>query len=151
MLKRLMVAMAMTGLVSACDTLNDWFGRSPPPGAATPAPVPAQVSFMMFFDWGSAKMSDQGKATAKQAGAAFKSTGGTKATVTGYTDTTGSNAYNNQLALRRANAVKDALVAEGIPAAAITTTSSGEAGLLVPTGAQVNEARNRRVEVVISK
>lgn len=152
MLKRIAVVMAMMGLLTGCETLDNWFGRSPAPGtAAMPAPAPAPVEYMMFFDWASAKMSDQSKNTAKQAGAAYKSVGGTKVAVTGYTDTTGNMAANQQLALRRGDAVKQALVAEGIPAAAITVTSSGEAGPLVPTGPQTNEARNRRVVVVITK
>jgi outer membrane protein OmpA-like peptidoglycan-associated protein len=53
------------------------------------------------------------------------------------------------LSLRRANAVKDALVREGVPAAAITATGVGKAGLLVPTPDGVREPQNRRVEIVI--
>jgi hypothetical protein len=53
------------------------------------------------------------------------------------------------LSLRRANVVKDALVKEGVPAAAITTVGRGEAGLLVQTGDGVREPQNRRVEVTI--
>jgi outer membrane protein OmpA-like peptidoglycan-associated protein len=49
----------------------------------------------------------------------------------GHTDTSGSEVYNMALSLRRANAVKDALVKVGVPAAAITTVGRGEAGLLV--------------------
>ncbi len=46
------------------------------------------------------------------------------------------------LSLRRANAVKDALVKLGVPAA-------GEAGLLVQTGDGVREPQNRRVEIAL--
>ena len=53
------------------------------------------------------------------------------------------------LSLRRANAVKDALVKLGVPAAAITTVGRGEAGLLVQTGDGVREPQNRRVEITI--
>src|SRR4030095_3750919 len=58
-------------------------------------------------------------------------------------------AYNMALSLRRANAVKDALVKLGVPAAAITTVGRGEAGLLVQTGDGVREPQNRRVEITI--
>ncbi len=53
------------------------------------------------------------------------------------------------LSLRRANAVKDALVREGVPATAIAVVGRGEQGLLVQTGPNVREPQNRRVEIVI--
>ncbi len=71
----------------------------------------------------------------------------TRVTATGHTDTTGTEAYNMALSLRRANTVKDALVKLGVPAAAITTVGRGEAGLLVQTGDGVREPQNRRVEI----
>ncbi|MDP1748828.1 MAG: OmpA family protein, partial [Reyranella sp.] len=68
---------------------------------------------------------------------------------TGHTDTSGPEAYNMALSLRRANTVKDALVREGVPATAITVIGRGEAGLLVKTADGVREPQNRRVEIVI--
>ncbi len=46
------------------------------------------------------------------------------------------------LSLRRANAVKDALVREGVPATAIAVIGRGEQGLLVQTGDGVREPQN---------
>jgi outer membrane protein OmpA-like peptidoglycan-associated protein len=53
------------------------------------------------------------------------------------------------LSLRRANAVKDALVRNGVPATAIAVVGRGEQGLLVPTADGVREPQNRRVEIVM--
>ena len=79
----------------------------------------------------------------------FKSKGNARITATGHTDTSGPESYNMALSLRRANAVKDALVREGVPAQAISVIGRGEQGLLVQTGDGVREPQNRRVEIVV--
>ena len=122
--------------------------RAPPP-PPPPPPVVAPPSFMVFFDWDRSNLSQQALATIKQAADAFKTKGNARITATGHTDTSGPEAYNMALSLRRANAVKDALVREGVPAQAITVIGRGEQGLLVQTGDGVREPQNRRVEIVI--
>ena len=120
--------------------------EAPPP---PPPPAVAPPSFMVFFDWDRSNLSQQALNTIKQAAAAFKSKGNARITATGHTDTSGPEAYNMALSLRRANAVKDALVREGVPAQAITVIGRGEQGLLVQTADGVREPQNRRVEIVI--
>ena len=78
---------------------------------------------------------------------AFKSSR-TDRTATGHTDTSGPESYNMALSLRRANAVKDALVRDGVPAQAIVVIGKGESQPLTPTGDGVREPQNRRVEIV---
>src|SRR5262245_3765007 len=124
------------------------FGSAPPP-PPPPPPAVAPPSFMVFFDWDKSNLSQQALNTIRQAAAAFKSKGNARITATGHTDTSGPEAYNMALSLRRANAVKDALVREGVPAQAITVIGMGEKGLLVQTGDGVREPQNRRVEIVI--
>jgi len=124
------------------------FGSAPPP-PPPPPPAVAPPSFMVFFDWDRSNLSQQALATIKQAADAFKQKGNARITATGHTDTSGPEAYNMALSLRRANAVKDALVREGVPAQAITVIGRGEQGLLVQTGDGVREPQNRRVEVAI--
>ncbi len=69
--------------------------------------------------------------------------------VSGYTDTSGTAAYNQGLSERRAQAVAGQLVTDGVPAAAIGIHAYGETHLLVPTGPGVREPQNRRVEIVL--
>jgi opacity protein-like surface antigen len=124
------------------------FGSAPPP-PPPPPPAVAPPSFMVFFDWDRSNLSQQALATIQQAANAFKAKGNARITATGHTDTSGPESYNMALSLRRANAVKDALVRDGVPAQAITVIGMGEKGLLVPTGDGVREPQNRRVEIVI--
>ncbi|MDP1966213.1 MAG: OmpA family protein [Reyranella sp.] len=142
MLKSLFAAIAAALLLGACD-------QPPPPAAAPPPPPPAPPSYMVFFDWDRSNLSAQALNTIQQAATAYKTRGGARITATGHTDTSGPEAYNMALSLRRANSVKDALVKEGVPATAITTVGRGEAGLLVQTGDGVREPQNRRVEIVV--
>ena len=143
MLRRLLVIMAAAFMLGACD--------EPKPAASPPPPPPpAPQTFMVFFDWDSTKLSDASMNVISQAADSFKAKGGARITATGHTDTSGSEAYNMALSLRRANAVKDALVRTGVPATAISVVGRGEQGLLVPTGDGVREPQNRRVEIAIA-
>ena len=59
---------------------------------------------------------DRVRMAIRQAAAAYKTKGNARITATGHTDTSGSEAYNMALSLRRANAVKSELVRQGVPA-----------------------------------
>ena len=104
---------------------------------------------MVFFDWDRSNLSPQAMSTLQQAAAAFKARGNVQVTATGHTDTSGPEGYNMALSLRRANAVKDGLVQQGVPPASIGTAGRGESNLLVQTGDGVREPQNRRVENVV--
>jgi hypothetical protein len=143
MLKSLASLSCMALLLAACG--------SQPPVQAISAPTPTTVqtpSFMVFFDWDRSDLSAQAMGTIQQAAAAYKSNSGARVTAVGHTDTSGPNNYNMALSLRRANAVKGALVQAGVPAGAIDTVGKGEEGLLVPTADGVREPQNRRVEII---
>ena len=69
--------------------------------------------------------------------------------VTGHTDTMGNPEDNDRLSLERARAVAELFAARGIPRDTITIAGRGSRELLVPTGDQVPEQRNRRVEITV--
>ena len=142
MLKKLMVVAAATFLLGAC-------AAEPPPPPPPPPPAPQAQTFMVFFDWDRSNLTSQAVDTVRQAAAAYKTRGSANITAVGHTDTSGSPQYNMALSLRRANAVKDQLVREGVPATAIQVTGRGEEGLLVQTGDNVREPQNRRVEISV--
>jgi len=68
---------------------------------------------------------------------------------TGHTDTVGTASYNLSLSRHRAAAVHAELVRDGVPGTLISTSGVGENDLAVQTGANVNEPRNRRVEIAV--
>lgn len=72
--------------------------------------------------------------------------------VYGFTDTTGSDALNQNLSEQRARAVADYLAARGVARSRIATQGYGERYeyLRVKTGDNINEPLNRRVEIKIT-
>jgi outer membrane protein OmpA-like peptidoglycan-associated protein len=69
--------------------------------------------------------------------------------VIGFTDTLGDLTYNQALSLRRAAAIRDTLVRDGLDRQAISIAGRGKHDLLVPTADQTPEPRNRRVEITV--
>ena len=69
--------------------------------------------------------------------------------VNGHTDDVGSDAYNQQLSQRRAQAVRDYLVKAGLPEDILSVEGHGKALPLVPGSSDKARAQNRRVELGI--
>lgn len=69
--------------------------------------------------------------------------------VVGHTDTTGDKSYNQQLSLRRAQAIRERLVRDGIERAAVAVAGRGQLDPAVKTGDQVAQPLNRRVEITV--
>jgi outer membrane protein OmpA-like peptidoglycan-associated protein len=114
-----------------------------------PAMVITAPSFMVFFEWDKSDLNAASLDTIQKAAAAYRAKGGAQIKATGHTDTSGPDTYNMALSLRRANAVKDALVRDGVPERDISVVGLGESQPMVRTADGVREAQNRRVEIVI--
>lgn len=116
---------------------------APPPVAAPPAPK----QFIVFFAYNKSNLTREGQDIVREAASTAMQQGYVTIVVTGHTDTSGSAAYNQALSERRADSVKKALVAQGIPAAGIETTGKGETILAIQTQDMEKEPRNRRAEI----
>lgn len=128
------------------------FGQTPPPPPPAPAAVPAQAptrSYLVFFDWDKATLTDRARQIIREAADNSTRVQYTRIEVNGYTDTSGTPKYNQGLSVRRAQAVAAELVKDGVPRNAINIQGFGETHLLVPTGPGVREPQNRRVEIII--
>ena len=117
--------------------------------APAPAPAVAPAVYLVLFDFDKSNINDAAQAVINQVIADFNANKSTAISVTGHTDRAGSAAYNEKLSERRADAVREALIAGGIPAEAITTAWKGESENAVPTEDGVREQANRRAEIII--
>ncbi|MCA3413548.1 MAG: OmpA family protein [Roseomonas sp.] len=118
------------------------------PAVAAAAPVAAARTFLVFFDWSKADLTDRARQIIGEA-ASSRGAGVTRIEVNGFTDRSGPADYNMQLSIRRANAVAAELVRRGVPRNEIVTRGFGEENNLVPTADGVREPQNRRVEIIL--
>ena len=73
----------------------------------------------------------------------------TRIQIAGYTDSTGSEQYNQQLSERRANAVKNILLGHGVAPGRLTTVGFGEASPVATNATAAGRQANRRVVITI--
>jgi OOP family OmpA-OmpF porin len=107
--------------------------------------------YIVYFDWDRADIRPDAAAVIADVVADAATLGAPPISVTGHTDLSGSVDYNMGLSLRRADAVRDALIAGGVSPDQITTAGRGEAEPAVPTADGVREQANRRAEIIIQQ
>jgi len=119
---------------------------------APPAPVAAAPSvpksYLVFFDFNKSDLTADATTIVDQAAKNAGPAKVTQLTVTGHTDTVGSDAYNMRLSRRRAESVAAELEKDGIASSEIEIVAKGKRDLLVPTKDGVKEPQNRRVQIV---
>lgn len=129
---------------------------SRPAAPRTPAPAPTAIEvgsldLYLPFDSGSDRLTPAARNTLEKLGRVMTSPelAGSRFRIIGHTDTVGSRALNEQLSARRAATVAEFLAtAYRVDHARLVTVGMGSAQPLVPTGDNVPEPRNRRVQVV---
>ena len=136
----------MLGLRYAFNTVPP--APPPVPVAARP-PAEAARTYLVFFDWDRADLTDRARQIINEAAQATTRVAVTRIEVAGHTDKSGTPRYNQGLSQRRAQNVAAELVRLGVPRAAITTQAFGESRPLVQTADGVREPQNRRVEIVL--
>jgi OOP family OmpA-OmpF porin len=132
-----------------------------PAAAAAPAPAPApaaaaapsaeKVTFEAdtFFDFDKFTLKPAGKAKLEDLVSKLTGTDIEVVVATGHTDSVGTEAYNQKLSMRRANAVKAFLVSKGIPADRVFTEGKGESKPVASNKTSEGRAKNRRVDVEV--
>ena len=118
-------------------------------GAALAARPSPPVSFILYFRSDSTRLVKASKALLPKIISAIKARDSVDISVVGHCDTVGDDAYNLRLSRRRAVVVAKILTKNGVDPKALEITSHGKRRPLIPTGDNVREPRNRRVEVTV--
>jgi OOP family OmpA-OmpF porin len=146
--------------MSALQQLEGAMPAAPqqPPAAPGPAPDALNVDpnapmatenamYLVFFDWDQSDLGPGAQSVLDAVATEAKRRNLTSINVVGHADRSGTEAYNDKLAQRRANAVRDALAQRGIDANLINIASRGENEPLVETPDGVREPANRRAQI----
>jgi peptidoglycan-associated lipoprotein len=145
------IARALIATVALFMVVGCMEQAPPPPAAAAPGPELAGAWYQIYFDTNGSTIDARGQMIVKNVAYVVDNNDSTRVTVIGKTDRIGAPPANVALSKRRADTVRDALIAAGVPAARIDTSWTGEAQLQVATANDVNEPRNRVVDVTVVK
>jgi len=124
--------------------------------AAPPVPPPPVVAYekttmstSALFDFDSDHLKEAGKVSLHELGDDIKSKGAkvVDIDIIGHTDSTGPADYNQGLSVRRAQAVADYIIGEGIDASIIDVSGEGESNPVASNDTREGRAENRRVEI----
>ena len=125
-----------------------------PVPAPAPAPAPAVASKVTFaadafFDFDKAVLKPEGKAKLDDLASKVQGINLEVIVAVGHTDSIGSDAYNQKLSERRAQAVKAYLESKGIDKSRVYTEGKGEAQPVADNKTKAGRAQNRRVEIEV--
>ena len=134
-------------------------GGAAPAAKAAPAPAPApaqapvasKVTYAAdaFFDFDKSVLKPAGKAKLDDLVSKVKGINLEVIIAVGHTDSIGTDAYNQKLSVRRAEAVKAYLVTKGIEKNRIYTEGKGEKQPIADNATKEGRAKNRRVEIEV--
>lgn len=150
------IANCKTQFIEAMNNLEGIIKPQPesmPPVTATEVPDASQpmktedAMYLVFFDFDRATIGANGASVIGAVIEEIKGRNLNMVHVVGHTDSSGPKSYNNKLAVRRANAVRDALTSQGVDPSIMNIEGRGEDQLMVKTPDGVREPANRRAEI----
>jgi OOP family OmpA-OmpF porin len=126
----------------------------PPPAPVPPPPAPVKAEKITyaadaFFDFDKSVLKPEGKAKLDDLASKVQNINLEVIVAVGHTDSIGSDAYNQKLSLRRAEAVKAYLVSKGIEKNRVYTEGKGEKQPVADNKTKEGRAKNRRVEIEV--
>jgi peptidoglycan-associated lipoprotein len=137
------VAASLLALAACAD-------MTPPPARANlDGPQLAGAWYQVMFDSNSSEIGSRGQMIIQTVANVAKNDSKVRISVVGKTDRVGSAAANVALSQKRADHVRDALIAQAVPAGRIDTSWAGEAKQDVMTSDNIAEQRNRVVDIAV--
>ena len=121
------------------------------PVAAVATPTSEKVTFAAdaLFDFDKSELKSEGKTKITELVAHLKDVNVEAIVATGHTDSIGTEVYNQKLSIRRAEAVKAFIVAQGVAADRVYTSGKGEKQPVADNKTKEGRAKNRRVEIEV--
>ncbi len=125
------------------DELQNRFGK-----VISSAPK-KPISYRLYFKKGSTELTDESKEIFKKALNSIKERSPCMVDIIGHTDTVGSDTINAKVSLKRSKYVKSLIEKTGLKTLSMKAKGYGENDLFVKTSDNVDEAKNRNVEIFI--
>lgn len=123
------------------------------PVQPAPEPVPTSekvsIAAEALFDFDKAIVKPEGKAALDEFMSKLEGLNTEVMIAVGHTDSVGTDAYNNKLSLRRAEAVKAYMVSKGLDPARLYTEGKGETQPVADNATAEGRAKNRRVTIEV--
>jgi OOP family OmpA-OmpF porin len=173
MIKNLFAVLVAAAFAAACATTEEPKPAPPPAPAPKPAPAPEpkpappppapkpapekpkpvaeKVTFAadVLFDFDKAVIKPEGRSKLDDLSSKMRGINLEVVIAIGHADSIGSDAYNQRLSVRRAEAVKAYLVSKGIEANRVYTEGKGEKQPVADNKTRDGRAKNRRTEIEV--
>ena len=111
--------------------------------------APKPMKYILYFQPNSKELDESSKLKLEEALKTIKERSPCMVDIIGHTDTTGSNAINIKVSLKRAKYIESLIRERKIKIVSLVSKGYGEEDLLIPTADDVEEVRNRNVEIYI--
>ncbi len=111
---------------------------------------PQEINLHVKFENASFNVDAASKANVSKMASFLKANSAYSVEILGYTDSVGKASSNKKLSQKRANSVRDLIIAEGVPASSVTATGMGEVSPIADNTLKAGRAQNRRIEAKLS-
>lgn len=134
---------------------NNWAYQSSPQevaerfGRALSAQPPRPNAYVLYFEMGGDVLTSESQAALDVIRKEIAERPASEVMVIGHTDRVGSAEGNDRLSLKRAELIRNVLIESGVDAGKLEAVGRGERDPLVPTADEVDEPKNRRVEISV--
>lgn len=118
-------------------------------GAALAAQPQRPTTYLLYFEAGGDHLTEASRSDFERMRKEIAERPAAEGLVIGHTDRVGSAEGNDALSKRRAEAIREQLVASGVDGKLIEAIGRGERDPLVATADEIDEPKNRRVEIIL--